>query len=272
MQEIRLYKDSLNSSYHPDGYELPPSILDSVIHTYYPAVETPYPFEGEAVSQRPKEMDVVFSVFFLCFLLLAFALSSRGKQAFVAIRDNFFQTKSRSSIFFKTTRSDLPGNFLLTIQAVLLSAVFLFIYFSSEYPYTPHTIKALSIIGSFSACIIGYILLKWIGYKLMSYVFFNRDVYEQWLSNWTTIAALHALVMFIPTLLFAYVPFLYKASLLLIVIWFILSRLIIVYKSYAIFFNSLDRLHYLFLYLCTQEIIPLFLLYKGCNYAFNVLG
>lgn len=254
--------------------EWPRFSLDSTMGPRIPVIETVESapvFDGQVISEKPKEMDVMFSVFFVCFLLFAFAFSSRGRQTLALIKSDLFQLKSRSSIFFETTGNDFTSRLLLGVQAVLLTAVFFFIYASANYEYTPHALKAVAIIGGFSLAITAYLLLKWIGYKLLSYVFFSPEVCNQWMRSWGALLSLHVLVVFIPTILFCYLSSFYEIGLYWIVGWFVLSRLILLYKSYLIFFNSLDRLHYLFLYLCTQEIIPLFLLYKGCNYVFNVL-
>lgn len=270
-QEVN-QKDTFYHSPYIDEAPYPVSYPpDSISAPYTLTVAEPLLFEGIPVSQKPKEMDAIFSVFFLCFILLAIAFSSSGRYTVMSMIKGLFQVKERDNLFAETTGNDLSNRLLMISQTVLLSAVFVFVYFSGIHKATLDTLDTLIVVGSFSALIVLYLLVKWMGYKLITYVFLNPIVYRQWMRNWLSLLSFYALVIFIPTLLFYYVPFLHDFSIYFIVSWFALSRLIIIYKSYLIFFNSLRSLHYLFLYLCTQEIAPLFLLCKGFDYIFNVL-
>jgi hypothetical protein len=269
-QEWEISRENLIRSFFLDDSLPLVSFSDSLIQAKTSALP-PGSYEGIPVSRKAKESNIVFSFFFVCFLLMAFAFVSKGYVSIVTMVKKMFQTKERENLFSETTGNDFTFYLFLSCQSILLSAIFVFTLYSRTTSYTPSEPKALTILGSFSALIIAFLFIKWLGYRFISYVFYTNSTYHRWIQSWHSLLSFHGLMIFFPTLFFYYIPFLHDFGFYFVVTWFGFSRLIIIYKSYTIFFNSISRLHYLFLYLCAQEIIPLFLLHKGMGYIFNVL-
>ena len=269
MQDFLANTDSCTRSFYMNEY-LQSSRCDSVKSTFTSVGSDS--FQEIRISPKPQEVNVLFFFFLICFLMSASVFSLRGKQTIGLLFDNLFHLKSRQSIFYETTGNDFRGRLFLLIQSVLLTAIIGYTILSNSYEnYFPTTLKTVLAIGGFSLLISGYLLYKWIGYKLIATIFFNRASYEQWIENWMSVIALHAMFIFFPALLLFYVPAFYDFNLYLLVLWFFVIKLLVTYKSYIIFFNSLTHLHYFFLYLCAHEIVPLFLLYKGILSTFNLL-
>jgi hypothetical protein len=63
-----------------------------------------------------------------------------------------------------------------------------------------------------------------------------------------------------------YVEWMYPFCYFFILFCFLNVIIIIIYRTYVLFFHNIRRLHYLFLYLCAQEMVPLLVLYKGLVY------
>ncbi len=242
---------------------------DSLIH-HKTLSETAFVLPCEERSPQYKETNVIFLIFLLCFLMIAFAFL-RGKQMIARMTRDLFQAQSHSSIFFETTGNDFRNKLILFFQSIIISSIFVYTCLIHLKEYTPDVTKSLLLIGCFSGLIFIYFLYKWIFYKIISSVFFNRNAFEDWMNTCISLVSFHGLIMFFPVFLSFYIPNTFYFALGVVFLWFVVISVIIIYKSYVIFFNNLNYLHYLFLYLCAQEIIPLFLLYKGVIYIFNLL-
>ncbi len=243
------------------------SILSS---TEVPDTVIPQLFPGTDISGKPVEMDIVFLFFLVCFLMTSHAFA-RGRQMISSMFNNLFHIKSRQSIFIETTGNDMFDKSLLVTQSIILSAILMYIWFMHGGSYEPSGLKSMTHIICLSGLIGIYILYKFLVYRLISYVFFDRSLAKIWIDSWVSLISFHGLIIFLPVLCQFYIPSLYYFNFWIIILWFFVTRIIIIYKSYVIFFSNIGSLHYLFLYLCAQEIVPLFLLYNGMIFIFNVL-
>ena len=264
--------DSSSCSTLPSENALYPFSFDFFPNEQALSTSASKPLPEIEISRKPQELDAVFSLFLICFFLLTMAFSNQGKQMLGLMFNNLIRLKSRQSIFFETTSHELKSRFLLLSLSVLLSsAVGYYFFFEVHLEGFPDFLGSLAAISLFFILILLYLLYKWVGYKVISYAFFNKRCYDQWFESWMALISLHALLLFVPALLLFYVPELLQVNVVLLFLCFFIIRVAVIYKSYMIFFNNLTRLHYFFLYLCAQEIIPLFLLYKGMSRIFNML-
>jgi hypothetical protein len=158
------------------------------------------------------------------------------------------------------------------VQSVAVMSISLFAYFSHEKSIIEIPLaNTLICIGFFCLLLIFYLLYKWIAYRIIINVFFDKSRGMFWTKDWSSLIFLSGLVMFLPAVFIYFVPHLYYFSFYVLVLWFFITRMIIIHKSYMIFFNRINSLHHLFLYLCAQEIVPLFLTYKSMVYVFDIV-
>jgi hypothetical protein len=107
--------------------------------------------------------------------------------------------------------------------------------------------------------------------NLVGSVFFQKEDIRQWNEYFTSLLGLSGFVLFLPTLLMFYIENFYYACFIFYLIYFIFVVILIFRKIYVLFFPRNILLLYFILYLCAQEIIPLYFLYKGLNYLFIVV-
>jgi hypothetical protein len=78
-------------------------------------------------------------------------------------------------------------------------------------------------------------------------------------------------VLFLPTLVMFYVVEAYKWCFIFYLIYLIFVAFLLIYKVYVLFFSHKSHFLYFILYLCAQEIIPLYFLYKGFGYLIIIV-
>ncbi len=231
-------------------------------------------YAGERIENDNMAYDFFFLTFLTCFFLIAFVFA-KGKKNIALMSNVLFSSKSRQSIFFETTGKDLRDKFLLVLQFAIIMSVFFFIWqkdiYNDSHNAEINIVQSILIILAFFVVIFIYMGYKWLSTWIISKIFFNENSFENWKETYTAMVCLGGIAIFIPVLLLYYIPIGQFYDYILIILCFFISRLLIIHKSFVLFFPKINQILYLILYLCTQEIIPLFLLYKGLMVLFNMM-
>jgi len=216
----------------------------------------------KSLSQQPQILDWIFCIFLILFILL----SSIGKKIGLpqSITEEFFAVKKRKSIFYEPTTNEWYGKLLLCLQTCILIAIFLYKTFTDNSIITLNTpIEVLNFIGISTLILCAFLFVKWVSYSLVDMVFFDKATMRIWISKFFSIFAFSGIVLFIPILLYFYVEMIRSFCFYFVIIYFLLFEAFIVYKSFVLFFYKPSSWLNLFLYLCSQEIIPLFFLWRA---------
>ena len=222
----------------------------------------------EAIPQRNQSQNWGFILFLICFFIIAYSISKKSKLISYML-NSVFRFKDRQNLFFTPIDNDLYTKILLCIQSTILIPIILLCIFTQRYSPTNESISYLSIfIGSSFLLLNIFLLYKYLSYRLVGYVFFKKEAVDQWLDDFYSILALSGIILFLPTLIMFYIDKAYYFCYYFILLYFIFVLILIIYKNFVLFFQDRRLLLYLFLYLCAQEIMPLFLLYKGVVYLF----
>ena len=220
----------------------------------------------ENLSQQPEISDWIFSIFLIMFVLFG----SIGKKIniFQSIVDELFAVKQRKSIFYELTTNEWYGKLLLCLQTCILIAIFLYKVFTNNSSIALNTsVEVLTFIGKLTFILCFFLFVKWVAYYLVGLVFFDKSAVKIWINNFFSIVAFSGIIIFIPVLLHFYVDSIGHFCFVFIIIYFLSFEAFIMYKSFVLFFYKPSRLLNLFLYLCAQEIIPLFFLWKIIGYV-----
>ena len=79
-------------------------------------------------------------------------------------------------------------------------------------------------------------------------------------------------LLYVPTLWLLFVESYLHIPIYLFVLLYVLGRFVIINKLIRIFYRQNGSVLYLSLYLCGQEILPLFFIYKVVVYLYNYFG
>lgn len=233
-------------------------------------------FEGYVGVQIKEQLvnDIMFAI--LLFLFVGFGLVFRMyHQLFFKMVKKVFQVKQRAS-FFEITLGDNIGNewifrTFMSFQALFLSSVYIF---SSGLRHgaisiTRATDVFLYLGITFFSIVLFYFFKVGI-YKTAGWIFVDDEHLDLWKANYNAVIGLWGVLLYIPVIWILFVDHYPGQSILLFVFLYFLCRFVIFYKTIRIFYIKRGSFLYLILYLCGQEIAPLFLLYKGifCLYNF----
>ncbi len=223
----------------------------------------------ERISRQPETFDWIFGIFLISFIFFSSIIGKRT-QIISSTISELFVVKGRKSIFSEPTQNEWYSKLFLCFQTCLLLAIFLCRYFA----YNSNTVfdspvKSIIFILSLTVILCIFFILKWAAYYMVGLVFFDKSSLQTWIGNFFSLLAFSGVFLFIPTLFYFYVDSLHNFFFYFIVIYLILFEILIIYKSIVLFFYKQNRLLHLFLYLCGQEIVPLFFLWKIVVYMFN---
>ena len=174
---------------------------------------------------------------------------------FLSIPEELFRLKERKSIFNESVGNELYVKLLLLVQTVVMLSFFLHLVFiNSKNSNLINISEFYESIGKICLLLVVFLSYKWISYNIVGKIFFQKEALSQWLNNFISLICLLGIMIFIPVLLMFYVEWMYSFCYFFILLCILIVALIIIYRTYVLFFHDIRLLHYLFLYLCAQEI------------------
>lgn len=221
----------------------------------------------EKISEKPKLQNSIFIIFLFCFIIISRVLSSKA-QMFLSLPDELFRLKKRKSIFTEPVGNELYVKLLLFFQTVVILSIFTYLA-STNHPEVSKNFALSDFyenIGRICLLFILFFVYKWVSYNVVGTIFFSKETLAQWINNFTSLICILGIVIFVPVLLMFYVEWVYSFCYFFILSCFLIVIIIIIYRTHVLFFHNIRQLHYLFLYLCAQEMAPLLILYKGLVY------
>ncbi|MDR3338574.1 MAG: DUF4271 domain-containing protein [Candidatus Symbiothrix sp.] len=226
---------------------------------------------SEPISARNKTNNWGFIVFLACFLIFVYVISQRAKLL-SSMLSSLFRHNDQQSIFFESLNNELLNKLMLGFQSVLIISIIIYCQvvhekiLSSTMP-----VQMFIFMGMTSLLLIIFILYKYLSYLLVGTVFFKKEMVHKWENSFFSIVCLSGTILFIPTLILFYVEKAYVFCMYFFLLYLFILLIIVFYKIYLLFFQKKGLLLYFILYLCTQEIIPLLLIYRGFIYLFNIV-
>ena len=221
----------------------------------------------EKVPEKQKLQDSVFIVFLFCFIVMTRILSTQAR-IFLSLPDELFGSKNRKNILPDPVGYKQYVKILLFSQTLIILSLFSYAVLSNH----PEIRENFIISNFYESTSKTYLLLilffiyKWISYNIAGSIFFLEEAFSQWINNFTSLICVLGIFIFIPVLLMYYVAWMYSFCYFFTLFCLGIVLIIIFHRTYVLFFHNIFRLHYLFLYLCAQEIAPLLILYKGLIY------
>jgi hypothetical protein len=218
------------------------------------------------VAIRSEANNWGFILFFICFFIIASIIGNKSKFLF-SMFSALFHNKGRHSMFHETVTHETLNKFFLSFQTILLLSIIVYCYAVHEHFLQIVTFaQMLFFIGKCSLLLIAFFLYKFFSYSVTGAIFFKKDAVIQWNDDFFSLICLNGIVLFLPALILFYVGAVYTFCIYFMVCYFIFNLFFIFYKLYVLFFQGNQRLLYFILYLCAQEVIPLYLVYRGFVY------
>jgi hypothetical protein len=223
---------------------------------------------GELLSQWPAVLNVVCLLLLFCFLVNA-ALLGGSRRMFSAMFRLLFQRQGRELVVDDVVSREVLAKIFLCAETVLLACLLAYCWICPR--IAEETIpRFFQDLGVSFGVVGGYIGYKFLTYLWMAQVFFSKEEWPYWNSQYFSIVSLSSLALFIPTIVILYVPGFRNIAFGFVFLYFIFVKILIPYKVFTIFFQQKSPYLYFILYLCTQELIPLFFVWKTLVHIYSI--
>ena len=223
----------------------------------------------EILSEWPVAQNAVFILFVFCFFA-SMQFMGNSRRLLTSMLQRLFREQERESIFSQTVNNEFLIKLVLCLQTILMSSILIYCVFSHAlnlpFETTSHLARTL---GGTVLIILLYIVYKFLTNFGVEFVFFQRESIRLWNNLFFSIVSLSGIVLFFPALLIFYFPNTYYVCACLSLLYFLFVNFLTFYKIYKIFFQQKSPFLYFILYLCTQELLPLFFVYEALAYFYR---
>jgi len=222
--------------------------------------------ENNPIAIRREANNWGFILFFVCFFIIANIITDRNRFL-IAKFNRLFRKKDKNNMFYENVTNETVSKIILSLQTVIVISVIVYRYaiYENFLPITTLT-QMLITIGKGSLLLTAFFLYKFISYSVAGAIFFKKETVIQWSDDFFSLVSINGIFLFLPALIFFYLDTIFSFFVSFFVFYLICNMLFIFYKIKTLFFKGNRYLLYFILYLCTQEIIPLYLVYRGFVY------
>lgn len=228
-------------------------------------------YVGIPLGGEQEANDVMFALLLVMLSFFSLVFRANYPLFFNMVRGVFFP-KRRSFSPEKKKGNSVLYRLFMTFQTLFLSSFSLFeLMRCYGYILDHNETSRFFYLGIIFFCLYLFYLSKQFIYGLLGYVFAAKESYNVWRNMYNAVFGSYGVLLYLPALGLVFAYNYAAAFALLFLILYVACRFVIIYKTVDIFYQKSMSLFYLSLYLCTQEIIPLFLLYKGFIYLYNFI-
>jgi hypothetical protein len=222
----------------------------------------------ELLSGWAATHNHLFLLFLLCFFTSA-ALVGNNRFLLTAITTRLFRKQDRQSIFAETVHNEFVSQIILCLQTVLMAS------FIAYCGLSRHLLPFESLgrfgyeFGGTIAIVLLFTLYKFASNLLLGYIFFPPEDSLLWNTCYLSIIAFSGIILFPPAILIFYVPKAQSLCLCFSLIYLLFIKSLSFYKIFTIFFSQKSAPLHFILYLCSQELLPLFFIWKALVYFYK---
>jgi hypothetical protein len=222
------------------------------------------------MTGKVHTMNMGFLLFIACFILLVYLVGKKS-EALVTMTRKLLASSSQTISF--SVFIGRPWNAMIfSSMSVLLTSIILYCSEVSVGVYQMEsTVEMLTFFGVMSLLMGVFIIYKYISYAFVGFIFFDRMMNWRWKDIFSASVSVSGFVLFFPALILFFFEPIDMVGLYVVAAYFILLQILLFYRQYLLFFTRKSRWGHFILYLCTQEFIPLFFLYKGYIYFLNLI-
>ena len=219
-----------------------------------------YGVAGDPVPYTVRGDNMITSLLLACFVLALISFA-RSRDFIFRQAKEFFVIRRGGQVTEPTeTTSEFRFQFFLAIQTCLLASVIAFLY-TQEHLADNFILKSQhTLIWIFFGCFVVYFLAKSLLYAIVNGTFFDRKRNRQWQKSLLFLTCVEGVALFPSVMLQVYFNMSMQDTVIYAIIVVILTKILLFYKSFAIFFRQNGSFLQIILYFCALEFVPLFFL------------
>ena len=225
---------------------------------------------GDPVPYRFRTDNFVTILLMVSFFLVVWVISRSRRFLAHSVKD-FFHTRMRENLFAERTENELRGQIFLVFQTCFVLGILFFDFTQELQVDVFNQVSPYKILGVSTAICSLYYLLKVGVSSFVNSIFFEKAQCERWAEAYMLTVLGLGLSLFPVALLVVYFDLSFHHLIYLALSLLVLDKLLLLYKTYSIFFRYTLGWVHLILYFCTLEVTPLLILWRALTYANNFL-
>ncbi len=237
------------------------TLIGTAPHAGIAGDPVPYQFRGDSL---------VTTLLMLSFFMAAWVISRSRRYLHKQVKD-FFRHRDRENLFAERTESEMQGQAFLIFQTCLVLGTLFFDYTQECQTEVFNQVSPYKILASSVGICCVFYLVKTMLYHVVNSVFFSRKQRELWSASYLLGILALGVALLPVSLLVVYFDLSLQHTVIVFMALLAIDKTLLFYKCSRIFFNYPFGLLHLFLYFCTLEIAPLFVLFRILVYANNLL-
>lgn len=216
--------------------------------------------------------DVYLSGSFLLICFFGVWLLVNSWRFLLATAKDFFYVRQRENLFAERSNAEMQGRWLLVLLTCVLLAFLFFSYVQHASPALLREVSSYHLLLLEIGCVtLGYFLKLFVT-RFVNSIFFDDEKCRQWSDSYLLLTYLAGLLFLPMGLLSVYAGWDFEMQQLYVSLVLIIVFILLVFKSFRIFFRGGTGFVHLFLYLCALEILPTFLIWRGMVWASTQLS
>lgn len=235
--------------------------------------EVPYRAQGIAGDPLPYRFrtdDYVTSILMLSFFLMAWVIARSWHFLAGSLKD-FFHVRERENMFTNRTDTELRGQVFLIFQTCFVLGILFFDYTQERMQEVFNQVSPYKILGmAVGACSL-FCALKVALYKFVNSIFFERKPSGEWIEAYHLSVLALGLALLPLALLVVFFDLSFRETEIIFLCILFLTKVLLFYKCFLIFFNYKFGSVHLILYFCALEFLPLLALWRALVFACSYL-
>lgn len=226
--------------------------------------------EGIPLPYMLRSNDWITGIILLCFFSISYVFAT-GRRLLKQKAQNFFFTREHSSIFGQQTAADIHSRFLLMLQTCMFASILFFDYTVDHSSLRTGDYGIPFLLSGYILTLIIFYLVKWGIYRFVNWIFFDKEKAKLWIETYFFTISTFGIICFPLVLLIVYFDLSPSVTAISCIFILFSVKLLLLYKSFSIFFNSWYGVFYLIMYFCALEILPSLVLWKGLIHINSLL-
>ena len=267
---------------HLPGEGIPRDLKDVQLPTYYrenffsndslyhPELDGGrYGVAGDPVPETLSNDSLISGLLILCFLLMTLAFSRISGFFGRQIKDFFYLQKGEHSV--EETGDEINFQVIFSIITCFTCSLLYYLYVLTMVDNTFVFSTEHLLLGVIFLVMAAYFLLKFLLYTIVNNIMFDGSKNKKFLTSLIFLISMEGSLLFPVLLLCAYFQFPIKNAAIYTSLVVFFFKILIIYKTYIIFFAQKAFYVQIFLYFCALEMVPLLSLWGGLAVIVNHL-
>ena len=215
-----------------------------------------YGVAGDPVPYTIRGDNTVTALLLGCFII-ALAAFANSRRFMLRQVKHFFREPRTGVTEMTETTAEVRHQLFFVLQTCLLLSIISFLYTLDCVADTFNLSSQYQLVAIFFGVFAGYFALKTLLYWVVNCVFFGKRESVRWLKSLLFATSAEGLALFPLVLLQSYFDLSVQKAIIYTAFVIVLVKMMLLYKSFVMFFKNKSFFLQIILYFCALEIIPL---------------